>query len=210
MNTSNQYDKISPLDPVILNLIGIYFTIIFFLCVFFNLALLLIFVRHNELRIRLNIFVIAITVFNLFGSIVFPFVIHSTFNQRWTSTKHGCIFSGFIMYFSACTNVFLMSFISIERYYILKYPTRLKRLNKKKIITSISISIFLGLFWSLAPLIGWSHYSLEDSLTSCSVEWKERNLNVLSYNIFIFVFVFGIPFSVIIFTNIKSILIVRI
>lgn len=101
-----------------------------------------------------------------------------------------------------------MSLISLERYYILKHPTKLSGLNKKKITLTISLSIFAGLLWSTFPLLGWSHYSLEDSLTSCSVEWKERSLNVTSYNIMIFIFVFAIPFSVMIMANAKSILLV--
>ena len=204
----NDFDKISPLNPVFLNIIGIYFVIIFLLCIFFNSTLLLIFIRHSELRIRLNIIIITITIFNLLGSTVFPVLINSTFNHKWSSTKNGCVLTGFVIFFTACTNVFLMAFISVERYYILKYPTRLKCLNKRKVTMYIVVSITLGFFWSSAPLLGWSHYSLEDSFTSCSVEWKERSLNVTSYNVLIFIFVFVVPFGLIISANIKSILIV--
>ena len=118
------------------------------------------------------------------------------------------MFSGFIMYFTACTNVYLMTLISLERYYILKFPTNVKNLNKKNVILAIGGSVMLGLFWSAMPLIGWSHYSLEDSYTSCSVEWKEKSFNVLSYNVAIFIFVFFIPFGFILFSNLKSIIIV--
>ena len=103
-----------------------------------------------------------------------------------------------------------MTFISIERYYILKYPIRVKILNTNKIIISVLTSISLGLFWSLAPLLGWSKYSLEDSQTCCSVEWKERSLNVTSYNVLVFIFVFVIPFGLILVSNFQSIIIVYI
>ncbi len=114
------------------------------------------------------------------------------------------------MYFTATSNVYLMAFISYERYYILKSPMNVKNLNLKKLSTGVFVSILLGLFWATMPLIGWSHYALEDSLISCSIEWKERTLNVISYNICIFILVFGIPFGVSIITNIKSILIVSV
>lgn len=86
--------------------------------------------------------------------------------------------------------------------------TNVKKLSEKFITLLIFLCILLGLFWSLMPLIGWSHYSLEDNYVGCAVEWKERTPSVISYNICIFIFVFIIPFSIIIFTNIKSILIV--
>ena len=113
-------------------------------------------------------------------------------------------------YFCACTNVYLMTMISVERYYILKCPTNVKNLNKKKSYLAIFICVLLGLFWSFMPIIGWSHYSLEDSLTSCAVEWKEHSLNVTSYNIAIFIFVFIIPFGAIVLANLKTIYIVNI
>jgi len=81
-------------------------------------------------------------------------------------------------------------------------------MNKKKSYVAILMCVLLGLFWSSMPILGWSHYSLEDSLTSCAVEWKEHSLNVTSYNVAIFVFVFIIPFGVILMANFKMILIV--
>lgn len=59
------------------------------------------------------------------------------------------------------------------------------------------------------PVFGWSYYSLEGALTSCSIEWHERSFNVISYNMTIFVATFIMPFGVIAITNIKLLLIVR-
>ena len=112
------------------------------------------------------------------------------------------------MYFTATSNVYLMSFISYERYFILKSSMNVKKLNLKVLSTGVFISILMGLFWATMPVIGWSHYSLEDSRVSCAIEWKERTLNVISYNVCIFILVFGIPFSFTIISNVKSILIV--
>ena len=202
------YNESSPLDDLVLDGIGSFYLTMFLLSLFFNLTLILIFIRNSELRIRRNIFILIITIFNLFGSTVFPILIHSNFNHSLQTWKFGCILSGFVIYFSACTNVYLMTFISIERYYILKYPVKVKVLNKNKIIIAVLASIGLGLFWSMAPLLGWSKYALEDSKTCCSVEWKERSLNVMSYNILVFIFVFAIPFSLILVSNLQSIIIV--
>ncbi len=67
----------------------------------------------------------------------------------------------------------------------------------------IVICLLFSLFWSMAPFLGWSHYSFEASLTGCCVEYKSRNINVISYNIAMFIFVFIIPFGFILESNIK-------
>ena len=73
-------------------------------------------------------------------------------------------------------------------------------------IICIIISVGIGLFWSVVPMFGWSYYSLESSLTTCSVEWEDRSLNVVSYNVSIFAVVYLIPLIVIIITGIFLIL----
>ena len=101
-----------------------------------------------------------------------------------------------------------MTFISFQRYYILLRPLCIRKDKNKKMIKIVIICCFLGLFWSAAPLFGWSHYSIEPGYISCSIEWKVYNFNVLSYNISIFLFLFIFPFGLIIITNVKAILIV--
>ena len=78
----------------------------------------------------------------------------------------------------------------------------------KLVINIVILCLLNGILWSSLPLVGWSRYSLEGSYTSCSVEWKERSINVVSYNISMFIIVFFIPLIIIIFTNLKLILIV--
>jgi hypothetical protein len=90
MNESLEYrldweikiNSTSPIDPKTLNLIGVYLVILFLLCILFNSIVLFMFLRHKELRIPLNTLIISMTLHNLITSIQYPFLIHSTFNQR--------------------------------------------------------------------------------------------------------------------------------
>ena len=101
-----------------------------------------------------------------------------------------------------------MVFLSLQRYFMLQDSLRMKLLRKTHLIKALLLSLVFGLFWSAAPLVGFSYYSLDSSLISCSIEWKERNTCVIIYNLALFFFVFFIPFCMIIFTNTMSILIV--
>ena len=53
-------------------------------------------------------------------------------------------------------------------------PLAFRRLSNRRAILAVAVCSLLGLFWSTLPLVGWSHYSLEGALTSCSVEWNGR------------------------------------
>ena len=75
--------------------------------------------------------------------------------------------------------------------------------------TSILISILIGIFWAIVPLFGWSEYSLEGAMISCSVEWNKRTASIMSYNISIALFVFILPLVIIIIINWKIVYIVR-
>ena len=73
---------------------------------------------------------------------------------------------------------------------------------------AITTCAILSLIWTTFPLVGWSYYSLEGIKISCSVEWQDHSLNVFSYNMTMFAFVFFIPAIIICFANVKIIQIV--
>ncbi len=148
---------------------------------------------------------------------------------RWIFGRIGCLLSGHLMFFISCTSIFLMLAVSIERSFIedlrwflhffnfkffyLRYYAIYKLLtvfeNRLRInLTIIALCTFKGLFWASLPLFGWSYYSLEGALTSCSVEWTERSANVISFNITIFVVVYFVPVLGISFTSIKLVILV--
>ena len=112
------------------------------------------------------------------------------------------------MYFAATTNIYLMAFISIERFYVIYRPMNLRDINMKTSTAIILFCLLNGFVWAFLPLVGWSYYSPEGSLTSCSVEWKERTISVISYNIVMFVLVYCVPLAVTFGTNFKLLLLV--
>ena len=85
------------------------------------------------------------------------------------------------------------------------YERAERKKNFKQTIILIIVSLFIGLFWALTPFFGWSEYSLEGSMISCSVEWNKRTPSAMSYNVSMFIFVFIIPFTTILSTNIMLI-----
>ena len=100
--------------------------------------------------------------------------------------------------------------IWLFRYLVVYKPINLSILRFKYKLLTIFVCLMLGLLWAVLPLFGWSHYTLESGLTSCTVEWSERTLNVVSYNVTIWLAGFIAPLIIILYTNYKLIVIVRI
>nr|QVK45897.1 G protein-coupled receptor [Proales similis] len=200
----------SPVDCRVLKSLGLYTAIVFAASLVLNTTLLLIFYHHRSLCSSLNKFVISLTLFNLIGSILeYPPIIWSNFSCGWPFGYAACIFSGFVMYWVGCASIFLMVAISLERYLITSNPLSMQSFKPSTVYMAVAASTLTGLFWALLPLLGWSHYSLEGALTSCSVEWNERNFAVISYNLAMFLFVYFIPLAMIICTNYKLLFMVK-
>ena len=106
--------------------------------------------------------------------------------------------------------LFYFYFIFDLRFYIIYNPFAIRKVSAKKTSIAILVCFILSLFWAICPLFGWSHYSLEGGLTSCSVEWAERSWNVQSYNIVMFIFAYIVPLFIIIYCNTHMLIIVRI
>ena len=76
--TLKNENVISPVNKHILTISVIYLILILFLCVILNTLLLVVYYKHKKiLQTRLNQIIMIMTLFNLIGSIQFPFLIDS-------------------------------------------------------------------------------------------------------------------------------------
>lgn len=204
------WNRLSPIQPYILNSLGTFLSLTMVFGVTLNGLLLIVFKRHKDLHTPLNVLVITISILNFIGCLTqLPWVIHSSFSHRWTSGKLGCDVSSTVMFFIGCTSAHLMAAISFERFYIMYKPLNIRKINFRTSFISVFICCAFGLFWSLMPLVGWSYYTFEDGLISCAVEFKGSSLNVRSFIIAIFIFVYLIPFGFIMGTNILLFIIIK-
>jgi hypothetical protein len=67
----------------------------------------------------------------------------------------------------------------------------LKKITFQKCYLIIGFCNVLALLHTSAPLVGWSYFSPEGALVTCSIEWAERSFSVISYNVFIFISTWG-------------------
>ncbi len=192
-----------------LQVIGILCIFLFIACIVFNSFLLWVFFKNKELQSSFNMFIVGLSTLNLIGSILeFPFIIISNLSCRWIFDEVGCIFSGYVMYFTGITSIYILVGLSLERYYIINSNVKNRFVSAKTVLRVMTACAFNGFIWASFPLFGWSHYTLEGANTSCAVEWHERSLNVVSYNMAMFIFVYFIPLLVISISNFRLIIMV--
>ena len=80
--TLKNENKISPSNHFGLNLAGVYLVFVFLVGFLMNFILLLVFLRYNLYKASLNRLIFVMTVFNLIGTVQFPFVITSNFKHK--------------------------------------------------------------------------------------------------------------------------------
>jgi hypothetical protein len=142
LNESFYYSTLSPVNCTFLNVISLYLLILLIASFNLNAILLYMFWNFKPLHKSNNYYMIAITVYNLFGSVFeLPFVIQSCLTckykskflhisiyskthikkkifihfQRWEFGRSGCVLTGFVMYFIGCTSCYLLSVLSVEK-----------------------------------------------------------------------------------------------
>lgn len=92
-----------------------------------------------------------------------------------------------------------LAVLSYERYSTMMTPTEADSSNYCKALLGITLSWVYSLIWTMPPLFGWSSYGPEGPGTTCSVDWKAKTANNISYIICLFVFCLILPFLVIVF-----------
>lgn len=149
--------------------------------------------------------------FWLFGLWLWPFWLYHVFRRNNKHWIHDMDLGNKVLFHQefGFIRINILSLHWLHRFIIIYRPHSVPKMTYTKMVIGIHLSVFYGLFWSTMPLFGWSHYSLEANNLFCSVEWHERTLNVQSYNVCMFIFVFFIPLVIIVATSVKSLLIVN-
>jgi hypothetical protein len=73
---------------------------------------------------------------------------------------------------------------------------------------AIIISILTSTFWTIGILFCWPIFPIDSSVLNCTVDMVKRT-TVMSYKIIIIIFVFIIPIALLVFTNVRILLLVR-
>ncbi|XP_036938620.1 vertebrate ancient opsin-like [Acanthopagrus latus] len=165
-----------------------------------NLLVLVLFCRYKMLRSPINLLLINISISDLLVCVLgTPFSFAASTQGRWLIGEVGCVWYGFANSLFGIVSLISLAVLSYERYSTMMTPTEADSSNYCKALLGITLSWVYSLIWTMPPLFGWSSYGPEGPGTTCSVDWKAKTANNISYIICLFVFCLILPFLVIVF-----------
>ncbi|WAR10421.1 OPSD1-like protein, partial [Mya arenaria] len=195
------------ISPNVFDAIGTTFSVLFMLALFENVIVLNLYHSCEKLHIRTNMWIIAVIYCDMIIVLsAFPFVIISSFSKSFIFGYYGCQWDGFLVTSLGSTSIFLLTGLSLQRYFIMTSKLRSNKISRFRIWLAIGICLSFGLFWGIMPLIGWGSFELEGIGISCAPDWKSGSPSNISYTIAMYVFVFFIPVAIIIICYLSIVL----
>jgi len=178
--------------------IGIAFSVLMTLGLFFNVSVILTFRAKRNLHTPTNILIIGCVISDLSMVLIgFPFVIASCFYGSWLFGQTWCEGYGFIMTFLGVTNICILSGIALDRYIVVLNLPFARRITAFKAVMTIISCAGYSLLWATFPLVGWGKFVVEHSGLECGPDWGNLDNSARSYNVTILVLVFGFPIGLI-------------
>ena len=123
----------------------------------------------------------------------------------WKLGKLMCVSTGALITTCGFVSILTICTLSICRYEsILQFDKSFEKVtSNKKSLLIISFIWIYSLIISIPPLLGWGRYVPEISGLGCVPDWYSENMSYTHF-IFMFVFGFGMPTSVIIVSSILT------
>lgn len=178
--------------------IGVTLSVLFILALLGNMSVLKVYKDTHSLRTQTNMWVISVIVCDLLIVLyAFPFVIVSSFAERYMFGDIGCNFDGFIVTFLGSTSIYLFTGLSIHRYHLMFKGHYTQKHSQTSGHLYIGLCFILGLFWGVCPIFGWSQFGQEGIGISCSINWKSQKISDQAFIASMYIGVLFIPLMVI-------------
>jgi hypothetical protein len=181
-------------------IIGTLMTAIMLIGFFSNFAILFTYVKNRTVRTADNTLIIGLSLSDISNAIFgVPFVVVSSFSQKWVFGNGLCQFYAFITTALGISQITMLTVIALERYFVI--VRRDRKLTKTPCRCTILIlgCFGHGAFWATGPLLGWSGYKEEDVGIACCVKWETKDAVALSYTIALGILGWLIPLFIIAF-----------
>ncbi|KAM9855242.1 parapinopsin-like [Aulostomus maculatus] len=166
--------------------------------IIFNLLVIVVTVRHKQLRQPLSYALVNLAICDLGCAVFGGLPTTVTTSMGYFSLGHvGCVLEGFAVSFFGIASLCTIGVISVERYMVVCYPMGGVLFQTRHAVAGVVLSWVWSFVWNTPPLFGWGSYELEGIKTSCAPNWYSREVGNISYVITYFLFCFTAPFSII-------------
>ncbi|NWY51165.1 SUCR1 protein, partial [Chionis minor] len=157
-----------------------------------------------------NIYLFNLSLSDLLFLCTLPILVNSYSSDQWTNKSILCHSNRFLLHANLYSSILFLTFISIDRYMLIKYPFREHFLQKKKMAFIVSVTIWIGVILELLPLMYFlepissaNNYKCLDYASSGDPEKS------LIYSMFLTVFGFLIPLVIMCCFYVKMVLFLK-
>ncbi|XP_056664649.1 succinate receptor 1 [Monodelphis domestica] len=151
-----------------------------------------------------NIYLFNLSLSDLTFLCTLPVLVGGYANGNWTYGPFLCISNRYLLHANLYTSILFLTFISIDRYLLIKYPFREHFLQKKEVAILISVAIWIWVTLELLPILIFIDPNIGNNGTTCNdyASSGEPKYNLL-YSVCLTVLGFLIPLSVMCFSYLK-------
>ena len=133
-----------------------------------------------------DILLLNIFVTNLLLAVGYVLPMQSYFSGRLFPSNTKCVFTGYFVFFVACSNIITMEALSIHRYILIKKPMYGGRFKNRKDVASVVV-IFTWIYGAIVaspPLYGFSEYIPVNDLSTCELDFNTDTIENRTFVIF--------------------------
>uniref|UniRef100_A0A3P9H9G9 Opsin 4xa n=1 Tax=Oryzias latipes TaxID=8090 RepID=A0A3P9H9G9_ORYLA len=154
---------------------------------------------NKKLRTPPNFFIMNLAVSDFLMAITqSPIFFINCLYKGWIFGETGCKMYAFCGALFGISSMINLLAISIDRYIVITKPLQsIAWTSARRTCFIIALVWLYSLFWSLAPLLGWSSYIPEGLMTSCTWDYVTATPSNKSYTLMLCCFVFFIPLGII-------------
>lgn len=150
-------------------------TLVDFIAIFSNFVTIIVILKQSKLRQNITyVFILNLCLTDLFGAIILlPLSITVYSKGKWPWNADMCIAKGFLISLITFVSILSMCTISVERFYLIKYPMHYSGHMTMCRAAFIIVMVWLYSFtFSVFPLVGWNAYIFIPQKTTCSFSWN--------------------------------------
>jgi len=194
----NNYPPVNPMWHYLLGTIYIFLGVFSFLG---NGTVIYLWLKVKKLRTPSNLLITNLAVLDfLMLSTNFPFFTYNCFSGgMWMFSAFYCEVYAYCGFVTGLGAIWSLVCITYDRYNVIVHGVGGKPLTFGKAMGMIVFIWANGITTSMGPMLGWGKYTPEGILSSCSFDYLSKDFNTRSYGIFIWLWSFVLPLTVIIY-----------
>ncbi|KAF2885510.1 hypothetical protein ILUMI_20660 [Ignelater luminosus] len=162
------------------------------------------FIRCPSLRTPANTLVMNLAISDLLMMSKMPIFIFNSTHLGPALGKFGCYIHGFVGGLSGTVSITTLAAISLDRYYVIKFPLNM-RFTRVRAKICVAVTWIYSMIFSVIPLLDFKFgsYVPEGYLTSCSFDYLSDKEEVRMFILIFFIAAWVVPFSMITFCYIN-------